>query len=271
MEKHCAILFDLDGTLVNSEKLSMSATMMALKEHGYEHIVLDEDSYHYGARYVTPERLSYHATGRVDDSCGQVLAKCYEDHMEDLITTDNTPLYDEVTAILNHLSARKEIEMGVLSNASTRYVNNVMNIHQLQNTFRLYYGAEDVTTPKPSPDGLNAMLQELHIPPSRSIYVGDSPTDGTAAAKACMYSIGVTWGNNSRNDLESNFDEIVTNLSELQTSIEKYIDNLPEMTLESKDSEEIKSPRRRVSWKSDVVDNENMNKYRTDDEYWDVN
>ncbi|MET9127753.1 HAD family hydrolase [Streptomyces sp. NPDC004528] len=48
--------------------------------------------------------------------------------------------------------------------------------------------------PKPAPDGLIAALSRLHLPPHRAVFVGDSPSDMTAARAAGVLALGATWG-----------------------------------------------------------------------------
>lgn len=273
-----AVLFDLDGTLVDTKQLAMCVTSVALKQNGFD-VVVDEKSYEYGARYITPQRLAWHATGQVDDVCGPILATTFENYMSDLVTAKNSPLYAGVAEILRHLGT-KGITLGVLSNASGNYVRNVVNQHQFQDTFKTFYGVDDVPHAKPQPDGLQALLNDFQTLSSNCIYIGDSPTDGMAASAAGIYSIGVSWGKNSFNDLKEYFDAVVSTTNELQSLIDKFFDNKIKIELEtSAPVEGIREtesaitakmePVRRVSWQKDVIDNEHMNKLRTDDEYWD--
>lgn len=291
-----AVIFDLDGTLVNSKTLAMAATKVALEQNGFSDVVVDEKSYDFGSRYVTPKRLAWHATGQADDPCGPVLAVTFENYVSDQVTTKNTPLYAGMTDLLNHLLS-ENVCLGVLSNASSNYVQQVVKQNQLQDTFKAYYGADDVSDAKPQPDGLIAICHQFQTDVSNCIYVGDSPSDGIAASRAGtgMYSIGVTWGNNSHDELASHFNEIVSSASELQLAIDTFFSNKHKVEEENGDKKssieetettstdtgtssstshvetgtEAGEPRRRVSWQNDVIDNEHMNKLRTDDEYWD--
>jgi phosphoglycolate phosphatase len=267
-----AVIFDLDDTLIDSKALAMDATAETLEQSGFSDIVVDESSYAFGSRYVTPKRLAWHATGDTEDPCGPVLAIAFEKYVADLVTIENTPIYDGVIALLQHLHAKENLLLGVLSNASSSFVYNVINIHELTNTFQLTCGADDVPEPKPQPGGLNAMLLELRVPAPNSIYVGDSPTDGMAASGAHMHSIGVTWGHNCRSDLEGHFDTVVDTASQLQAAIEAFLcqREKPAAAVEQASGTEMLEERpRRVSWQNDVIDNEHMNKMKTDDEYWD--
>lgn len=272
MSRQVAVIFDLDGTLVDSRQSSMRATASALEQHGYNDAKTDEVSYNYGARFITPRRLAWQATGVEDDPCGPALANTYENLISSVISPDNTPVYDGILQLIQYLASKEGVVLGVLSNASTNYTRSVIRCHQWSNVMRVCRGANDVPAAKPSPAGLNAMLSELDIHSSNSVYVGDSPTDGAAASNANMHGIGVTWGNNSLASLESHFNEVVTSVAMLTESIDGFIkcrqqDDIQEESQENKEKDS--SPRRRVSWQADVIDNEHMNKMRTDDEYWD--
>ena len=80
-------------------------------------------------------------------------------------------------------------------------------------------GADEVTEAKPSGAGLRQIAELMRLPPSECIYVGDSPTDGAAAASAGMTSIGVTYGAHERLMLECSFDMVVDTVDELRDAL----------------------------------------------------
>lgn len=81
-----------------------------------------------------------------------------------------------------------------------------------------------VPFPKPKPDGLLQVCQELGLKPAECVYVGDSPSDGVAAAAAGMPSIAVLWGSHPEENLrKAPFQYFCTTPSELQALLPQSI------------------------------------------------
>lgn len=80
-----------------------------------------------------------------------------------------------------------------------------------------------VTGAKPKPDGLLQCCSVLGVNPAACVYVGDSPTDGQAAAAAGMPSIGVTWGSHPAENVRKAFTYTVDTVAELQLCIVKVL------------------------------------------------
>jgi HAD superfamily hydrolase (TIGR01549 family) len=192
------IIFDLDGTLCNSEELAFEATNKVLQNHGIEkHVSMDE--YREGARYPTQQRLAWHATADPEDSVGVDLCHDFDAYYINLVSESNPPFYQGIISLLSSLKDISDVRMGVLSNASVEYVTRVVEVQGLQHMFCSLLGiGGDLTVGKPHPEGLNMICAVNLLLPLRCVYVGDSPTDGRAAAAAGMRSIGVSWGNCSR-------------------------------------------------------------------------
>jgi phosphoglycolate phosphatase-like HAD superfamily hydrolase len=110
-----------------------------------------------------------------------------------------------------------------LSNAGGKYVNAVLKGNGVDAEFDFRLGADDVPTPKPSPDGLLHCCKLVGVDPEGCIYIGDSPSDGKAAKAAGMIGIGVCWGSNTKEKLEPAFDYITESVPELDTLIESLM------------------------------------------------
>lgn len=195
------ILFDLDGTLCNSEELAFQATNMVLSDHGIQkRIALQE--YREGSIYPTKQRLAWHATSNVDDPIGDELCNAFDKYYINLISESNPPFYDGIISLLYRIKEKAEVRTAVLSNASVDYVKRVIEVQGLQHVFSTQLGiGENLICGKPCPDGLQSICASEGLSPARCVYIGDSPTDSQAALAAGMHSIGVSWGNFSRSAL----------------------------------------------------------------------
>ena len=84
-------------------------------------------------------------------------------------------------------------------------------------------GADEVPAAKPAADGLLLCCEKLGVEPSLSVYVGDSPSDGKAAAAAGMKSIGVLWGANPKEKLEGHFETLVQDVPALIVALREAL------------------------------------------------
>jgi HAD superfamily hydrolase (TIGR01549 family) len=265
LHSSCAILWDLDGTICDTHDLALTSTNIVLTTNGYPPIT--DIDYKNGSKFPTPQRLAWHACGDENDSIGIRLGEEFDRHYVPLVSPENTQLYVGVRELLDKY---QNFQMGVLSNACGDYVRAVISVNNLNKYFKVQNGADDVEYPKPHPHGLIKMCEQLHVSPHNCIYIGDGPHDAEAAKSAHLHSIGVLWGFNSIEQINNKFDTIVTNINELDIEIHNFIHNKTHYnSIESIIStKQHHTDKKRVKWTNDVVDNEHLNKLRTDNEVW---
>jgi len=209
-----AVLWDVDGTLVESTKLAFDATNEVLQGAGRDAISVDE--YKVGCRYTTPERFNFHLGLPTDENHpdGVELGQKFDDTYVARVSRETAGLFDGMDRLLRSLSLNGHPQ-GVLSNACGAYVRAVMTANELDELpgqrialMKVAKGADEVPQAKPQPDGLFECCELLSVAPEDAVYVGDSPSDGKAAKAAGMRSIGVLWGANPRDKLEDHFDVV---------------------------------------------------------------
>jgi len=224
------VIFDVDGTLADSWKLGYDATAVVLKNNGVPHI--SEHAYHDGTRYCTPERLARHAgldpSDEDFDTVGQRLGDEFDNLYVDLVNMETAGFYPGIFSLLNDIP--KDVKLGALTNACVNYAHAVLKTNcpvvsnvasngdgAIYSRFGSIRGADDVPTPKPSPDGLFEVCKDLGLEPHECIYIGDSPSDGAAAKAAGMGAIGVLWGSHPEEKLRQskNFDYLCSTVEEL--------------------------------------------------------
>ena len=183
------IFFDVDGTLSDSWKLGFDSTQAVMKNAGYD--LISEDSYHIGTKYSTPRRFAWHVTGDPEHEIGITLGQEFDRLYVDLVSPTTTALYPGIIPMLQKIkSSSNNIKIAALSNACGAYVSAVLQVNELNSFFDIGLGADEVPSPKPSPDGLLKLCQLTNTDPLYCIYIGDSPSDGIAAKAAGMRSIG---------------------------------------------------------------------------------
>jgi HAD superfamily hydrolase (TIGR01509 family) len=172
-----AVLFDLDGTLLDSEDLHYQAFAQALAEFGYD--IKSVDQVNYGGSF----RKMFEAIALQFRLPDDLFEQVYQRKVE--ITTEwpaqSVELIDGVTSYLE-LMKERAVPMGVVTNSEAAYVQHVMNQFELAHYFDHIVHAEHVANPKPAPDGYKYGLDLLGLP-ANSVLAFENTDGGITAAK----------------------------------------------------------------------------------------
>jgi phosphoglycolate phosphatase-like HAD superfamily hydrolase len=229
------IVFDVDGTLADSWKLGFDATQLILKQ--YDIPLITPDIYHECTRYATPDRLARHAGLQPGDDeydrVGKQLAQEFDELYIGLVSKDTASFFPGIEQLLHSIPETTAI--GALTNAAEQYAHAVLRINcpvtsqssvtspAIYSRFQSIRGADTVPKPKPAPDGLLLVCQELDLPAHQCVYVGDSPSDGVSAHAAGMKAIGVLWGSHTEESLrQAPFDHLCSSVEELQAILVEH-------------------------------------------------
>mmetsp|Transcript_7278 Transcript_7278/g.15927 ORF Transcript_7278/g.15927 Transcript_7278/m.15927 type:complete len:258 (+) Transcript_7278:144-917(+) len=216
-----AVLWDVDGTLSDSYLLGFSSTQSVLSST--QKAPITEAEYHLGTKYTTPRRLSWHVTGDPDHEVGEELGRQFDSLYVQLVSPITAALYPGTADLLLTLSQYPGLQQGALSNACGAYVRAVLTVNKIDDMFGVQLGADEVAEAKPRPQGLLRCCEVLNVKPQSCVYIGDSPTDGMAAAAAGMRSIGVTWGSHPIHTITPAFTHTAHSMPELQGYIEQIL------------------------------------------------
>lgn len=187
--KFKALIFDLDGTLLNTLADMVGVTNKALSSVGFpERTEQDILSYigNGGLRLVqqaVPEGSSPSMVDHVYESW-KMLYAAYGDRQ--------TTVYPGMVQALRDLKS-SGLKLGVLSNKNDRLVHMLVEKH-LPGMFDIVHGERKGIPRKPDPTGLLSCIDELGLSKNDVAYVGDSQPDVLAASSGRVYLIGVTWG-----------------------------------------------------------------------------
>ena len=209
------IVWDVDGTLVDSTRLGFDASNEVLARNGYAAISADE--YAVGAKFSTPDRFSWHVGAAAGSDAGAALGAAFDDCYVARVNAETAGAFDGVDRLLRRLRCPQ----GALSNANGAYVRAVLAANGLDGgLFGVAWGADDVPAPKPDAAGALACCAALGLDPARSVFVGDSPSDAGAAKAAGMRSVGCLYGaNEAALRAGAGFDRVVEDVAGLAAAL----------------------------------------------------
>ncbi|WP_288390608.1 HAD-IA family hydrolase [uncultured Acinetobacter sp.] len=215
-----AVLFDLDGTLIDTAADFIRIIQAMCREEQRD--VVDADlirtQVSEGARAMV--KLVYPELA-VDDATFLAHRQRFLDLYEQDIVVD-TDLFNGMTSLLKHLEAQ-QIPWGIVTN-KPRYLTELL-LKRLDLTERcaVLVCPEDVKHAKPDPEPMFLAAEQLQVPAEQIIYVGDHPRDIDAGRAANMYTILAAYGYLPlayKDDLAAwQADAIVHTVTELETKI----------------------------------------------------
>lgn len=194
-----AVIFDLDGTLINSIKDIANNMNEALKMYGFEGHTEGEYKYLVGIGASNLVRDALPEKSRNDDELIKKVHKTYT-QLYDKNYLNNTYVYNGITELLRYLTG-KGIKLAVLSNKPHEFTVRIIKELFKDFNFEVILGQQEALPKKPSPDGAMLIVKTLKIKPQDFIYMGDSAVDIKTAKAAGMVSVGVLWGFRSYGEL----------------------------------------------------------------------
>jgi len=204
-----ALIFDLDGTLIDSKldlALAVNAALVEMSRSPLPH----EQIFSYvgnGAASLIARALG---DGATDEDCLRGLEffiRYYSVHK-----LDNTTLYP---GVLETLEALNGMPMAILTNKPVGASRGIVEGLGLAGHFRFVYGGNSFERKKPDPLGVEIILREFGAAPKQVLFVGDSEIDVQTARNAGTWACGVTYGFGSHRLAEYPPDLLVDNLTEL--------------------------------------------------------
>lgn len=213
------VIFDLDGTLLNTIDDLAAATNYALKAMGYpQHgLWVYPNMVGNGVRKLIERALpdDQHSEKVVNDTLAH-FKEYYGEHC-----CDATTPYPGIPELLEELTARG-INLAVTSNKYEEAVTKIVAHYFPDANFRAILGNIDGIPRKPDPSTVFKALSMCPTPKAEVLYVGDSGVDMETARRACVESCGVTWGFRPIVELQQAYaDHIISTPSQIIDLVEK--------------------------------------------------
>lgn len=196
-----ALLFDLDGTLVDTNRAHARAYAEAFAAHGYA--VSVEAALRLigkGSTFLVPDLIGEDAARRDEEAIGEVK----KEHFERIAREEGFRLHSGAELVLDAVRARG-LKLALCTAADEDELDVIFGGAgtDLRPHFDVVTTASDADEPKPEPDVLYVALQKLDVGPDACALVGDTIYDGQTAAKAGVPFVGVATGMWSDADLRA--------------------------------------------------------------------
>lgn len=191
------LIFDLDGTLIDSLPDLTDATNLIREKHGLPQIEIADvrKLVGRGARNLVERALPGASDAEVDQAL-QVFLEYNLAHI-----ADKTRPYPGVPETLRELSGLG-IPMVVLSNKDVALCREVLGRLGLEQHFTDVFGADSFPYRKPSPEPVIAVLKGFGVPAAECVMVGDSVNDIAAGGGAGVWTVGCSYGYGELSELD---------------------------------------------------------------------
>src|SRR6267143_703584 len=183
-----ALIFDLDGTLIDSKLDLIRSVNAMLEAMGREqlHQATSSGYLGHGAPQLVGRALGNAATEEERERALKFFLAHYEEHK-----LDSTCAYPGVLEALEQLTA---LPMAILTNKPVRVSKRILEALGLAKYFRAVYGGNSFETKKPDPLGAQKILREFGAAPAEAILIGDSEVDVQTARNAGTLAAAVNYG-----------------------------------------------------------------------------
>jgi len=222
-----AILFDLDGTLVETAPDLMAAHNHVMEKYGYEKKPLGDIRYLAGRGAAAMLLRSVDSQGhlnnqnKIDEPTHKEMTKEFIDFYAANIS--KTSVVNEGVVEFLDWCKDKKIHLAVCTNKMEHLAIKLLKEIKLYDYFDFIAGADTFNYRKPDPQHLTSILEILNIPIKNSIMVGDSETDADAAKAAKIKFILVKGGYTEKNYDQIFNDHLVDTFKEIQPITQKIL------------------------------------------------
>ena len=185
------VIFDLDGTLLNTIEDLGHAANYAVEKNGFATHTLASYPFFVGngvRRLITRVLPEEHRDDATIDRLLKDFREYYDDHC-----CDCTKPYPGMPELLRDLRDQG-VQLAVASNKYDAAVQRIIGHYFGDIDFVAIEGQKEGVNVKPDPSVVFAILAKARVPKREVLYVGDSGVDMETARRACVDSVGVTWG-----------------------------------------------------------------------------
>lgn len=211
-------VFDVDGTLVDSQALIIGAMAQAMEGAGLP--VLDRDQVLSIVGLSLPLAVATLLPDQPEARQNEVVAG-YRAAFMSRRMDDEAPLYPGARACLDALADRDDLLLGIATGKSRRGLDAMLDHHRLRGRFVTLQTADNHPS-KPHPAMLLAACDEAGVDPAAAVMIGDTSFDMQMALNARTAALGVGWGYHPAPALLDLGIAVADDFGQLQTMIEEW-------------------------------------------------
>ena len=189
MRKYDTVIFDLDGTLLNTLEDLKDAVNYVMRQNGYPERTLEEVRHFVGngIRKLMERAVPENVKGETFERVFEEFRSFYTAHCQ-----EKTCAYEGIVSLLQELK-KQGIALAIVSNKNHAAVCELNEIY-FKEYIKVAIGQKDGIRKKPAPDTVLQALKELGKEKETALYVGDSEVDYQTAGNTGMDCVLVTWG-----------------------------------------------------------------------------
>lgn len=205
MIKKKAVLFDVDGVLLDTWDFVFQATQHTLSFHGHPKS-MDE------IKKVMGQPLLDFYKSLVPEGPSEVLAQTHKSFQEEKFHLSKP--FPKAKKVLKTLKS-KGVLLGAITNRTRGSLDRSLKNAQIFKYFDVILSAQDVKSPKPHPDHIHTALKKLKVKPNQAYMVGDTDVDILAGKNAKVKTVAVTYGFAGKDILKYDPDFVIDDLEDL--------------------------------------------------------
>lgn len=187
--KLSCVLFDLDGTLVDTAPDLISSLNKALNIHGFDAVATE----------IIKPFISYGAASMINAGQPALDAQLKADILETMLAhyqnniTEHTVFFSGMVETLAAIEAQG-LKWGVVTNKRERFTNPLMSALKLTERAACIVSGDTTANPKPHPEPMLAACKQANVNPQECVYIGDAQHDITAGRNAQMKTLAALYG-----------------------------------------------------------------------------
>ncbi|MEK3866525.1 pyrophosphatase PpaX [Paenibacillus sp. FSL H7-0716] len=209
------VLFDLDGTIVDTNELIISSFMYALKDNGLAPLTREEIIPHMGTTLQQQMRV-FSGLEDVNGTLEKSYRSYNNEHHDELVRS--FPLVKETIEELS----RRGIKLGIVTTKIRPTTIKTLERFDLLKYMDTIVTVNDVTEPKPHPEPVLTAVKNLGVDPRKTLMIGDSAVDIQSAKAAGVYAAGVSWSLKGEDTLRKyDPDFIIHNMKDIIEIMER--------------------------------------------------
>lgn len=219
MPKLMGLIFDLDGTLLDSAPDLRNALNCMLKQHGRREVSLNEIKTMVGDGMLTMVQRALAATGGAEPNAEMNYFKDFISYYRN-IDPDPSQIYPNAREMLEKYF-NAGVKLGMCTNKQAAMTNKILGELDLLHYFEFVAGGDTFIAHKPNPDHMYGVISALDVPRENCVMVGDSKNDVIASHGAGIPCIvaklgySADWESLGADKLISGFADLPDALSEL--------------------------------------------------------